>query len=313
MLDGVVGTLASGLLSVPNNENEAHTATPGNNNRNEFHLSLETLPAEVRHSILCTLELSELKALILASPVYHQQYLFGRRAVLCSSLELSLCGSVADACAVHRSGLTGSAAMNSNEKVAEFLSSYRQGQISTKHLTEDEAVQVAIFFSTTMRPLLEIYSNSALQMLDKEVGETRMHAPTTRTEKARFIRAMYRFQLCCNLFGRGSHGSAWQQGLGFRSNIILEKFISIFEPWEVEEIACVYTFAKMKYEQTFLEVQKGMHRDNAAASDRGGGGRAGVEGAFGISSSCMISRPLKHNYQHNNRMTNMSYPAFHRV
>lgn len=44
---------------------------------------LESLPAEIRRYILFTLEYEELKALIHASPIYHQQYLLDRQHILC--------------------------------------------------------------------------------------------------------------------------------------------------------------------------------------------------------------------------------------
>lgn len=44
--------------------------------------SLEDFPAEIRRHILSMLELDELKVLVRASPVYHQQYLLDRRYLL---------------------------------------------------------------------------------------------------------------------------------------------------------------------------------------------------------------------------------------
>lgn len=42
-------------------------------------LVLENLPAEIRRYLLLTLEYEALKALVHASPVYHQQYLLDRK------------------------------------------------------------------------------------------------------------------------------------------------------------------------------------------------------------------------------------------
>lgn len=38
-----------------------------------------------------------------------------------------------------------------------------------------------------------------------------------------------------------------------RTNI-LKTFLCKFEPWEVEEICCIYTFSKAKYDQIFNNI-----------------------------------------------------------
>lgn len=66
---------------------------------------LESLPAEIRHLILCGLDLEGLKALASASPVYFQQYLLDCENLLCECLEETLGTMIIDACAVYQSGL----------------------------------------------------------------------------------------------------------------------------------------------------------------------------------------------------------------
>lgn len=63
------------------------------------------------------------------------------------------------------------------------------------------------------------------------------------TEKARLVRALYRFQLHCNLFGVGHYFSRKVRlTLDFDAEDILIMFFGIYEPWEVEKIACIYKF-----------------------------------------------------------------------
>lgn len=68
------------------------------------------------------------------------------------------------------------------------------------------------------------------------------------------MRALYRFQLCCNLFGQGRHGTPGRPRLSFRSVDVLDKFICIFEPWQIEEIACIHAFAEKMYDQVFRDI-----------------------------------------------------------
>lgn len=61
------------------------------------------------------------------------------------------------------------------------------------------------------------------------------------------MRALYRFQLYCNLFGVSQYKVDHQWMLRFQDEDILRIFMDIYEPWEVEEIACIYAFTKEKF------------------------------------------------------------------
>lgn len=71
------------------------------------------------------------------------------------------------------------------------------------------------------------------------------------TEKVRLYRGMYRFQLCCNLFGRGGHKSNPPNRLHMNADDIRGQFVASFEPWEVEEMCCVYDFVSQRYSSIF--------------------------------------------------------------
>lgn len=62
---------------------------------------LDILPPEVRRHLLSILDLPRLKALVHASPTFHQQYLIDRKYLLCKSLEETLGSVTVDAYAVH--------------------------------------------------------------------------------------------------------------------------------------------------------------------------------------------------------------------
>lgn len=86
----------------------------------------------------------------------------------------------------------------------------------------------------------------------------------------RLLRALYRFQLCCNLFGKGVDSSRlYFRGLNFDSDDILTIFLCLFEPWEIEEITCIYFFSKEMYHQIFKEIGWDVHPDNPKFDGQG--------------------------------------------
>jgi len=94
--------------------------------------------------------------------------------------------------------------------------------------------------------------------------------PLSKTEEMRLLRALYRFQLCCNLFGKGVDSSGWyHRGLNFESVDILTIFLCLFEPWEIEEITCIYTFSKDMYNQIFSEIRWDVDAMNPKFDDQG--------------------------------------------
>ncbi|ODM19351.1 hypothetical protein SI65_05969 [Aspergillus cristatus] len=182
------------------------------------HLLLENLPAEIRRHLLFTLEYEELKALVHASPVYHQQYLLDRHSVLSNCLQMVLGSNTIDA----------------------FI-----------------------------KPLAWHYTEWALDNIaketkeeTKETGDEQAHKPLSRTEEAGIVRALYRFQLHCNLFGVSQYNFFRQRRLKFLDVDILNIFFRVFEPWDVEEIACIYTFTKAKYNQIFDDIRWDVHQEN---------------------------------------------------
>ena len=43
---------------------------------------------------------------------------------------------------------------------------------------------------------------------------------------------------------------------------VLTMFFEIYEPWEVEEITCIYLFAKDTIDQVFHDIYLDVHPDN---------------------------------------------------
>ena len=81
---------------------DTHTGSVCNNIQGNCFL--ENLPPEVRRHILYFLGVEELRALVHASPVFHQQYLLDRRSLLLQSIETISGNITVDAYAVYQSG-----------------------------------------------------------------------------------------------------------------------------------------------------------------------------------------------------------------
>lgn len=229
---------------------------------------LEDLPPEIRRHLLFSMDFMGL-ALVHASPVYHEQYLLDRRALLCRYLEPELHMVGRDAFAVDQSGTHEFSLLRSRkEHVLDFLKFYQNGSSPNSILHTNDSVSIAVlgrmasFHFAVIQPLVRSYHDWTLAKLSKEIDVPIKHDPLSKTERIRLMRALYRFQLCCNLFGIGRYGIPRGTKLEMDEMDILKHFICIFEPWEVEEICCIYTFAKMKYEQIFDDISWDVNEKN---------------------------------------------------
>lgn len=165
---------------------------------------LENLPPEIRRLLLSLLRLEELRALVFASPVFHQQYLLDRKYLLSKCLETTLHHSITvDACAVYQSGLRGFQDTVTAEKVALFLQSYRrrlsspQYSIFSENLGEDQVIGIVTFHSAIVNPLAQHYAAWTLANLAHETGlQSHESESLSKTKEIRVLRALYRFQLC---------------------------------------------------------------------------------------------------------------------
>lgn len=239
---------------------------------------LETFPAEIRRHLLSNLDYEGLKALVHASPVYHQQYLLDRQNLLCACLEATLGSSTTiDACAVYHSSLINSSETRTKETITQFLESYRDKLSYSfspysllKALTLDEVISIVTFHISIIRPLTQYYTSWTMDNLAKETTDLHSHVylkdyeplSLSKIENTRLVRALYRFQLYCNLFGFSQYWYGRQRLWMFSKVDILKIFICIYEPWEVEEIACIYAFVREKFSQAFDNIYRDVHQDN---------------------------------------------------
>jgi hypothetical protein len=200
---------------------------------------IEELPAEVRRHILSVLSFDELKALVHASPVFHQQYRHDRAYVLSSVLESELQSVTVDAYAVNK--LT---SMRDPEMdIAEFLTqTYAQRAVSLRRVPEDELLEMVAFLMAIRAVIPRVMSFCLDENLDTGASPT---------EFMRLARSMYRFQLLClvadPLFRAGW---PWRQAA-------VKTLVELFEPWEVEELITFFQYAEEHYEA----LMESMHED----------------------------------------------------
>lgn len=242
--------------------------------------SLESLPAEIRREILCTLRYSELRALVHASPVFHQQYQLDRRFILCLCLERTLRGATVDAWAAYRSGLPLFLEDEGRGQIDAMLDDYRERRsrpnyrLSAEGLAEDDVVAMARYHAGIVEPLAAKYLDWAYSFGNsiRWPQELKIQIePLTATEEIRIFRALYRFQLCCNLFGIGEReipiGST--KGVSYyTAQYILVDFLGAFEPWEAQEIACIYEFAHATLYDAFATISEDVRWSNPKFRER---------------------------------------------
>ena len=235
---------------------------------------LDSLPPEIRRHILSTLDVSQLKALVCAAANFHQQYIFDRKYLLCTCFERTLDSVTVDAYAVH---LSMAQREDPKQDITDFLKTYEEDTSRRRlslvdKLTQEEAISMTSFYFRYVEPLAETYTRWMLASLD-EARETediphshqQIDTPTS-TETMRVTRAIYRFQLLCNLAGPCENTLLSARD---HLNDVVETLLDILEPWEVEELFSFYQFAEGVYDKIFKDIGWDLHPDNPKFNDQG--------------------------------------------
>lgn len=260
-----------------------------NTNEQQQPSSLESLPSEIRIRILENMpDIKSLDSLIHASPVYFAQYRLDRKSLLCRCLEQDLGREVlveAYAAFKSRSSQIGTPTVP-NRNVTDFVDSYGAWRYSSdpvvllKSMPLTDIRWITWFQTLTVQPLATQFSTWALNNLksaaSKATGEDRIQTESTlpketpissvwpsgfsRMEQRRILRAFYRFETFCHLFCGREHQT-------FEHDDIARIFFSQFESWEVEEIHCVYTWIKQRYEEVVAEIKWELDPDNPKFAD----------------------------------------------
>jgi hypothetical protein len=236
--------------------------------------TLEALPAELRWHILSHVadDLRGLRALVLASPVFYQQYLLDRKALLRLGLKRALGNSLVDAYAVQTSASLYEPADSRHELQLEtirlFIDNYVALRSATPDVilegccTEDDLLGMAAFYVSVARPLSGECATRFLNRLDTSLEVANN---LSATELSRLSRAIYRYQLYCNLFGQGPEG--YRRVPRLESGQQLDLFFCIFKPWEIEEIYCIYILLKDTYGDILDAITWDLDRDHPKFQD----------------------------------------------
>ncbi|KAL4893644.1 hypothetical protein BDV59DRAFT_207739 [Aspergillus ambiguus] len=236
---------------------------------------LERLPSEIRRHLLLMLDLGSLGALIRASPIYLQQFRLDRAFILRVCLESTLGNVAVDAHAVYLSSCRDFSRSRTGESVTEFLEAYQARRSSTptlilRELSGDELAHMLAFHVSVVEAMVCQYTSSALGNLASLTELPYASGQVlTRTEKRRIVRALYRFQICCNVFGIGTQANYFKRRPQYMHEYILDSLVAVFEPWEMEEISCIHLFAQDKYSKAFDEVRWDFDEDNPRFEEDG--------------------------------------------
>ncbi|EED22514.1 hypothetical protein TSTA_060120 [Talaromyces stipitatus ATCC 10500] len=220
--------------------------------RKDMTRNLEGLPPEIRISILSAMDLHGLESLVRASTVYHQQYLYNRKRVLRRCLEVALGSAIPEAYSAYISSTEAFAEARTFHKTRDFLMSHQSPGLSlmygtlTKDLSLDDLIRMTKFHRMVVQPLVRCYADWALMNIIQD-AETlqikydvwKIREPLSVAERDRIMRSLYRFELCCNLFGLGPHEI--NPGLSSEDTVMLVK--NSFEPWQIKELFCIDCFA----------------------------------------------------------------------
>ncbi|RAK84011.1 hypothetical protein BO79DRAFT_276332 [Aspergillus costaricaensis CBS 115574] len=222
--------------------------------RSYSHMHLETLPAEIRIQILLLLNVEGLRSLVQASPVYHNQYLLDRKRLLLNSLSTTLGSIFFEACIVQESSSVSFSQTRNHDRILEYFGSLTERRCHsdlTAGLTLKDAIDMVTFYLSVLKPFAQHYSVWALGNLAQEpkATHTKIDEDLSESEEHRIIRALYRFQLCSNVFGVGPNKDEldlFRIEFQLSDSDILKLLEDLWEPWELEEINCIYVFAETK-------------------------------------------------------------------
>lgn len=196
--------------------------------------SLETLPVEIQIQVLGGVaSLESLRTLVHTSPTLHETYSNNRLPILKRVFEHILEAVLVDAHATYHSEATGQPFSFGDYKESLLTASTER---ILEGLSLTEATWIASFHTSVVEPLTGRFTTWALGALSSSSPETA--PPLSKTEKARVQRAIYRLHTICNM--------------QFSDPVRLLQALGIFYPWEVEEILCIYDFAKERYSSVFF-------------------------------------------------------------
>ena len=240
--------------------------------------ALECLPTEIQCAVLLNnRDIASLKALIHASPGYHSAYLGQRHAILKRVTFNSIHPEVLyDAFfTIHSAYTMTTSAQDRTMRVKGFLSEYkdkRNDWTPPEHLDLESMTKLARLQNQVQHATDDLCQKafSCHPFAGKLVGHGGQLSPN---ENRRFYRAFYRFEIFCRLFRNweappADENSSYASDGDRESTSELEslekssRFLSLFSPWEVEELACVRDYFCSYYRHMLQKFEPDLRRTN---------------------------------------------------
>ncbi|RBR21893.1 uncharacterized protein FIESC28_04736 [Fusarium coffeatum] len=224
---------------------------------NASSMCLEELPYDVRHLILFLVPtIADLLALVRASPVFYRDYAIEPEKWLYHCLGLELGHTIIDAISVHLANTFASRqhhvldeTQRTLEDMRHFISTYLSRVLSPidhNSALADKAdiVSIVAFHCTVVMPLVSRF----MEWTQGNFEGLSLSGGLSHTEMKRILRGFYRYQLFCKVFGvKGRPEQHIQPYVSEDEK--LELFLGIYEPWETEEVLCVYDFVNDEYDR----------------------------------------------------------------
>lgn len=129
----------------------------------------------------------------------------------------------------------------------------------------DDITSMVSFHLSIIMPLTRDYAGWALGNLTEETKTDPPLKRLSRSEEARIVCALYRYQLYCNPFGAAIRSvGAWERYIWSIDvgEEMFKIFLCIYKSWEIEEVACIYAFVTTKIDPVFDEIRWDVHKDN---------------------------------------------------
>ncbi|KAF2153520.1 hypothetical protein K461DRAFT_268076 [Myriangium duriaei CBS 260.36] len=229
----------------------------------------EDVPLEIFLEITCLLEIKDIGRLRLASKPCNERYTSKRQLILAQALPNTYPDLVHDMIAVNETMGYNFAPNRTKAEVEEWLARYPQAQRVKVHDIDPKHIDAMIdFHCSHVLPAAHCYATWALRNMEKSAACELVPLPQrpslklSKTEKIRLCRAIYRFQLGCNVFDKWDTLHARPKWPKFSEFDIIGRFLYKFEPWEIEQVIAIHDYAFDLFDRMILTVECFLNLDD---------------------------------------------------
>jgi len=231
-------------------------------------VNLEGLPAELKKKILQSApNISALQNLARSSPLYYKIYLDKRKVIIPPVLLRDIGEEgLPDALAVYKtSQVEFDKSEGGKDRVRSFLSKFRAERDSSSHSTCDSldihALESLLDLQSIVARVASEFCDDTLSVHPVMGKRTQSLKDPSSNEKRRIYRALYRFEMFRVLFTESyGEGTPTDSRHLFHEADQSFLFFTLFETWEVEELACVRDWIIKHYSEAIQENSSGLSR-----------------------------------------------------